>query len=204
MDPPPLILASSSRYRREQLSRLGIPFTYTAPNIDESPDPNEPADDLVRRLARQKAAAVRSAVAKTHPNALIIGSDQLAYIDGQILGKPGTEERAHAQLSLLSGNTVSFLTSVCLLDCRSNEAQIAVDDTRVTFRALLRAQIVAYIAKEQPLDCAGAFKSEGLGIALFESIQTSDPNALIGLPLIQLCSMLRNAGIDVLTHQADD
>lgn len=189
-----LILASSSRYRADLLRRLGLPFAAYAPDIDESATPGERPRDLVERLARQKAAAV----AQAHRNALIIGSDQVAVLGERILGKPGTAARAREQLGLLSGRSVTFLTSLCLLDAASGTAQAAVIPANVRLRQLSAAEIADYVAREQPLDCAGAFKSEGLGIALFEAIEGTDPNALIGLPLIALCSMLRQAGVAVL------
>ena len=193
-----LILASSSPYRAELLAKLGLPFTSHRPDIDESPQGQEAPDALVARLAEEKARAVASA----HGSALIIGSDQVAVCEGEILGKPGTEARAREQLSQLSGNAVLFLTGLCLLDVARDRAQVAVVDTVVHFRNLTAKEIGNYVRREQPLDCAGAFKSEALGIALFDAIETIDPNALIGLPLIELCRMLRVAGIDVLADPA--
>lgn len=189
-----LILASSSRYRADLLTRLGIDFECRAPDVDESPLPGEAPADLVRRLAHLKAAAV----AANCRAGLVIGSDQVAVSGGRILGKPGTAESACAQLALLSGRAVSFLTGLCLLDAVSGAHQLAVVPTTVHFRTLQRAEIENYVAREQPLDCAGSFKSEGLGIALFERIDGDDPTALIGLPLIELCGMLRRAGRPVL------
>lgn len=189
-----LILASTSRYRAALLGKLGLPFSAQAPEVDETPLPAESADRLVRRLAEAKARAVGA----TSGPALVIGSDQVAVCNGRILGKPGTEARAREQLSELSGHEVFFLTGLFLLDTTTGDGQIAVDTTRVVFRQLSATEIANYVAREQPVDCAGAFKSEGLGIALFEAIEGKDPNALIGLPLIDLCGMLRNAGVSVL------
>lgn len=189
-----LILASTSRYRAALLGKLGLPFSAQAPEVDETPLPAESADRLVRRLAEAKARAVGAASGP----ALVIGSDQVAVCNGRILGKPGTEARAREQLSELSGREVFFLTGLFLLDTTTGDGQIAVDTTRVVFRQLTSTEIADYVAREQPIDCAGAFKSEGLGIALFEAIEGKDPNALIGLPLIDLCGMLRNAGVSVL------
>ena len=193
-----LILASSSPYRAQLLAKLGLPFSTQRPDIDESPEGQEAPDALVARLAEEKARAVAS----DHESALIIGSDQVAVCEGEILGKPGTEARACEQLSRLSGNAVLFLTGLCLLDVARDRAQTAVVDTVVHFRNLTAKEISNYVLREQPLDCAGAFKSEALGIALFDAIDTTDPNALIGLPLIQLCRMLRAAGLDVLSDPA--
>ncbi|MEZ5560738.1 MAG: nucleoside triphosphate pyrophosphatase [Pseudomonadales bacterium] len=189
-----LILASSSRYRAELLSRLGVPFTAVRPDVDESPLPDESPEALVARLAERKARTV----AAVHPDALIIGSDQVAVCRGEVLGKPGSPDRAREQLRVLSGQTVRFLTSLCLLDGRDGRLQLDVNTTRVRFRQLTAAEIANYVAREQPIDCAGAFKSEALGVALLDAIEGDDPNALIGLPLIRLCAMLREAGCDVL------
>lgn len=189
-----LILASSSRYRAMLLERLDLPFSTAAPDVDETPMPGESPRDLVARLARLKAEA--GAVGAG--DALVIGSDQVAELDGRILGKPGTRERAVAQLTALSGREVVFHTGLCLFDTRDGARQLTVVDTPVRFRPLSAHQIADYVAREQPLDCAGAFKSEGLGIALFEQLGGTDPNALIGLPLIALCTMLERAGLPVL------
>lgn len=189
-----LVLASSSPYRAQLLQRLGLPFAICAPDIDETALPQESAGQLVKRLARQKAAAV----AEQHPQALIIGSDQVAEAAGRFLGKPGSVERAQAQLAELSGQTVTFHTGLCVLDAARAAEQADVVPTIVHFRTLTAAEIADYVARERPLDCAGAFKSEGLGIALFEALEGSDPNALVGLPLIALCTMLRRAGVAVL------
>jgi MAF protein len=192
-----LVLASTSRYRKSLLERLGLPFEAIAPDVDETPQQDEDPDALVARLSKAKA----NAVARQLTDALVIGSDQLAVVEGEILGKPGTEARAREQLALLSGRQVTFLTGLCLARAGATDdpdAQFELIETPVQFRQLTDAQIADYVAREQPLDCAGAFKSEGLGIALFERLGGDDPNALIGLPLIALCSMLERAGLPVL------
>jgi MAF protein len=194
-----LILASSSRYRAELLRKLGLPFETVSPDIDEARRPGESPEALVLRLAEEKARAVGSQTA----DPLIIGSDQVAVSEGEILGKPGTEERARAQLARLAGKPVLFYTGLCLLDAESAHAQTAVVLTAVTFRDLTPEEIRNYVERERPVDCAGSFKSEGLGIALFESIEGPDPNALIGLPLIELCRMLRAVGVSVLGKGQD-
>lgn len=186
-----IVLASSSPYRAELLQRLGLEFSVSAPDVDESPLANEVAADLVARLARVKALAV----ADDHPSALIIGSDQVAVSGRQILGKPGTARRARAQLTSLSGRSVSFLTAVCLLNTKTRDDQVKVVETEVRFRELTRTEIAGYVEQDLPLDCAGAFKSEGLGIALLDAIYGPDPTALIGLPLIALGAMLRREGV---------
>ncbi|EXJ14397.1 Maf family protein [Imhoffiella purpurea] len=188
---PALVLASTSRYRRALLEQLGLSFRTDSPEVDETPRPNEPPQVLVMRLAEAKARAV----AERHPDALIIGSDQVACLDGDILGKPGTRDRAIAQLERASGRSVLFQTGLCLLDARSGRAQTLVEPFRVHFRSLSRARIEGYLDREQPYDCAGSFKSEGLGIALFERLEGEDPNALIGLPLIRLIPLLETSGI---------
>lgn len=192
--PPGLLLASSSKYRRELLNRLGLAFITASPDIDESQLPDESPQTLVTRLAEQKARAL----APSHDNHLIIGSDQVASLDQDILGKPGTASKAQEQLARLSGNTVRFYTGLALLNSATAQLQTAIDVTDVVFRSLSRAEIAAYVQAEQPLDCAGSFKSEGLGVALFEGIVTADPAALIGLPLVQLCRMLRAEGMNPL------
>lgn len=188
-----LVLASSSPYRRELLGRLQQPFQWAAPSIDESPRPGESAADLVCRLAQEKAAAL----AERFPAHLIIGSDQVAVLDGQILGKPHTFERAHAQLSAASGNSVSFLTGLALLDSRTGTCQVDCVPYTVHFRQIDSEQISRYLHAEQPYDCAGSFKAEGLGISLFSRTEGSDINSLIGLPLIRLVDMLGVAGLAV-------
>lgn len=191
---PDLVLASSSPYRQALLEKLGLPFVCASPNIDETPLANESPAELTSRLATAKARAL----ADRFPRHLIIGSDQVACIDLQILGKPGSAANAAAQLKLASGRRVEFFTGLCLLDSASGETQTRVEGFTVHFRPLSDQQIAAYIDREQPLDCAGSFKSEGLGIALFERLEGDDPNALIGLPLIQLTTMLERAGMPVL------
>jgi MAF protein len=189
-----LVLASTSPYRRELLARLGLPFTTAYPGTDERPMPGESAGDRVRRLAEAKARAVADA----HPGAVIIGSDQLALAEGQVLGKPGGHARAVAQLSACAGRTVQFLTALCVLDTAGDRVQVDTVPFRVHFRALSPAQIEGYLLRERPYDAAGSFKSEGLGIALFERMEGEDPTALVGLPLIRLVRMLAAAGLDVL------
>jgi MAF protein len=191
---PPLILASSSPFRRELLSRLGLEFSSISPDIDEKALPDEPPERLVTRLAETKAREI----AKTHQGALIIGSDQVAVTDGIIMGKPGNHKRALQQLNHLSGKRVSFLTGLCLLNSATGHHQICCEPFHVIFRVLQQQEIENYLLKEQPYHCAGSFKSEGLGISLFERLEGDDPNALIGLPLIRLITMLRNEGVDVL------
>jgi septum formation protein len=185
-----LILASSSAYRRERLATLGLKFNCVTPDVDETPKPKESPAELVARLAQAKAWAV----AQHYPNALIIGSDQVAVLDNQILGKPGTQEKAIAQLQLLNGQRVRFLTSLCLLNSQTQQQQLCVEPFDVFFRTLSNEAIRHYVKKEQPLNCAGSFKSEGLGITLFERLQGDDPNTLIGLPLIRLTDFLTHEG----------
>jgi len=189
-----LILASTSPFRRALLMRLGLPFTIQAPEVDETGLPDEEAPRLVARLAEQKARAI----AQSAPAALIIGSDQAAVLDGDIIGKPGDHRRAVAQLQRASGRTVIFYTGLCLLDSASDQCQVAVEEFRVVFRPLTATMIEAYLQREQPYQCAGSFKSERLGIALFERLEGDDPTSLIGLPLIRLTRMLEAAGAAVL------
>lgn len=189
-----LLLASTSPFRRELLARLGLPFSTQAPDADESPQPGEDALALVARLAELKARAV----ARREPAALIIGSDQAAVLDGKIIGKPGDHERATAQLQRASGRAVTFYTGLCLLDSASGQRQTAVDVFKVVFRRLAPEMIESYLRREQPYHCAGSFKSEGLGIALFERLEGDDPTSLIGLPLIRLTRMLEAMGVAVL------
>jgi septum formation protein len=189
----PLILASTSAYRRALLGRLGVPFECEAPGTDEQPTPGEPADDLALRLARIKAEAV----AVRRPGGIVIGSDQVAVRGRDILGKPGTVERCADQLLRSSGQEVEFLTAVHVVDGRNGRGESHLDRTVVRFRALAADEIARYIAADAPLDCAGGFKAESLGIALFERIDSTDPTALTGLPLIWLCGALRRAGIPV-------
>lgn len=186
------MLASTSRYRRELLSRLVVDFDVVAPDVDETPKAGETPAALAARLAEAKARAV----AASQPDALVIGSDQVAELDGRPIGKPGTAERARAQLAASAGRTIVFHTAVCIVDTRSTPAGInaAIDHTEVVFRTLSAAEIARYVQHENPLDAAGSFKAEGAGIALFERIETTDPTALIGLPLIALARLLRAAG----------
>ena len=190
----PLILGSSSVYRVELLRKLNLPFKTVSPNIDEAPLQNEVPADLVKRLAEQKAIAI----ALSHPKALIIGSDQVAVLHGDILGKPGTHEAATEQLQAASGQTVLFLTGLALFNSETQRMQSLVEPFEVTFKNLSDKQIQFYLEKEEPYQCAGSFKSEGLGISLFDKLQGNDPNSLIGLPLIELISLLNNEGLDVL------
>ncbi|MDX3930934.1 MAG: Maf family nucleotide pyrophosphatase [Stenotrophomonas sp.] len=186
-----LLLASTSPYRRELLQRLRLPFDCARPQVDESPLPGEAPAALAVRLAAAKAAEV----SRRHPGTWVIGSDQVADLAGQPLGKPGTVEAARAQLAGMSGAAVQFHTAICLM--RDGERREALDTTTVRFRVLTEAEIARYVDAEQPLDCAGSFKCEGLGIALFEAIDNRDPTALVGLPLIALCALLRQAGIPI-------
>ncbi len=189
-----LILASTSPYRRELLGRLGLPFDVANPQTDESSLPNETPETLALRLSEAKARAVVAAF----PDALIIGSDQVATVDGKIYGKPGTHELAVAQLRELSGKTVNFFTGLCLLDAKTGESQVRGIPTLVSFRQLSDNEIENYLRREPAYNCAGSAKSEGLGIALLSSMQGDDPNALVGLPLIALCDMLRHHGVNIL------
>ncbi|MBS0591198.1 MAG: septum formation inhibitor Maf [Proteobacteria bacterium] len=188
-----LVLASTSAYRRELLQRLGLPFRQQSPHSDETARPDEPAGALASRLAAAKAAAV----AARNPAALVIGSDQVAACPDGVLGKPGSVETARKQLRASSSRNVLFYTAVCLIDGRSQREFHALDTTTAVFRTLRDDEIERYLARETPFDCAGSFKSEGLGISLFDRIETQDPTALIGLPLIALCRLLREAGIAV-------
>ena len=183
-----LILASTSRYRRELLERLRLPFQVARPEVDETPNAGESPPALARRLARAKAEAIATQL----PDAWVIGSDQVAALGSQPLGKPGTRDKAIAQLRAMSGREIQFHTAVALV--RGDTVLEAMDTTRVLFRSLQPAEIERYVEAEQPLDCAGSFKSEGLGITLFDAIESSDPTALVGLPLIALSGLLRKAG----------
>jgi len=191
---PRLILGSTSPFRKEILTKLGVPFGTAAPDIDESALANETPEQLVLRLAEQKARAVGN----DYPKHLIIGSDQVAVIDGEILGKPHTHERAVEQLSNASGKTVRFHTGLCLYNSENDTVQSEVVPFDVVFRKLTPSQIENYLQKEKPYKCAGSFKSEALGITLFEKLLGDDPNTLIGLPLIRLVAMLENEGINVI------
>lgn len=186
-----LVLASSSAYRRALLERLRLPFTTASPDIDELAAPGELAHDLALRLAIEKARVV----GRRFPQALVIGSDQVAEVAGTYLGKPGGRDGAVLQLQLARGQTVTFDTALCLLDARTNRTQQSVVQTRVTMRNYTDEEIARYIDLEQPYDCAGGARIEALGIALVARIDGNDPSALIGLPLVALCGMLRNEGI---------
>ena len=192
--PRPLILGSTSRYRRELLERLHLPFEVEAPHVDETPQAGERPEALARRLALAKARAV----AARHPQAVVIGSDQVADLDGEPLGKPGTHERAVEQLRRMRGRTVIFQTALSVV-CQSTGFEMSdLAAVQVRFRALTDAEIETYLRREEPYDCAGSAKSEGLGIALLESIDNDDPTALVGLPLIRTARMLRAAGLPLL------
>jgi septum formation protein len=192
---PRLILASSSKYRRELLSRLRIPFEVAAPEIDESRRPGESPEGTALRLSQEKALAVAS----INSDALVIGSDQVATMDGEQIGKPGSHENALIQLQKMRGRKVVFHTALCLWDARrANDETLPQTEnvqTFVTFRNLPDAELDAYLRIEQPYDCAGSAKNEGLGIAIIEKIESTDPTALTGLPLIALSTMLRRAGV---------
>jgi septum formation protein len=190
----PLILGSTSAYRRELLQRLRIPFDVVGPQVDETPYPHESPRDLAMRLALAKAQAV----ATLHPHAVVIGSDQVADLNGEPLGKPGTHARAVEQLQRMRGHTVVFQTAVSVVCQASGFAQTELAQIQVRFRDLSDAEIEAYLRAEQPYDCAGSAKSEGLGITLLDAIDNDDPTALIGLPLIRTARLLRAAGMDLL------
>lgn len=192
---PSLILGSTSPYRRELLERLRIPFTVEAPHVDETPVAGESPRALAQRLALSKAHAV----AQRFPDCTVIGSDQVAELNGQALGKPGTHEKAVDQLRQMQGQTLVFHTAVAVVCVSSGFSQQSMAAVRVRFRELTDVEIENYLLAEKPYDCAGSAKSEGLGIALLESIESDDPTALIGLPLIRTAAMLRAAGIPLLT-----
>lgn len=189
---PPLILASTSRYRRELLSRLRLPFDAVAPEVDETPLAGEAPAALAERLALEKARVV----AARHPGAIVIGSDQVADLEGEAIGKPGTHERATAQLRRMSGREVVFQTAVAVV--APGLAAIERAEVRVRFRTLTDAAIERYLRADQPYDCAGSAKVESLGVALLEAVESDDPTALVGLPLIRTCALLRRAGLDPL------
>jgi septum formation protein len=189
-----LILGSTSRYRKEMLSRLGIPFVTESPQVDETPLPGEKPADLAIRLALAKAREV----AQRHPGSVVIGSDQVADLHGEPLGKPGTHERAVAQLRRMRGETVVFQTALAVVCADTGFEQSDLAAVRVQFRQLSDEEIEYYLHAEQPYDCAGSAKSEGLGIALLDRIDNDDPTALVGLPLIRTCRLLRAAGVKVL------
>jgi len=190
----PIVLASTSIYRSQLLSTLQIPFQTASPNVDETPLPGEPPKLTARRLSQLKAQAV----AQQYPNSLIIGSDQVALLNDQQLGKPLTHDNAVHQLRAMRGKTVDFYTAVTLLNARTDDIQTAVAETQVSFREISDDEIESYLRKEQPYHCAGSAKSEGLGIALIKHIRGDDPNALIGLPLIILVGMLEKQGVRIL------
>ena len=192
----PLILGSTSRYRCELLERLRLPFEVHSPGVDESPQPGEAPAALATRLALAKAWAVSAA----HPNAVVIGSDQVADLDGEPIGKPHTHERAVAQLRRMRGRSVVFHTAVAVVCKASGFAGSALVPVTVRFRELSDVEIEHYLRIEQPYDCAGSAKCETLGIALLDAIESDDPTALVGLPLIRTCALLRQAGIDPLAH----
>ncbi|WP_284973862.1 Maf family protein [Atlantibacter hermannii] len=189
-----LVLASTSPYRQSLLEKLGIPFIAAAPDADETPLIDEDARHLVLRLAQQKAQSL----ANRYPNHLIIGSDQVCVLDGKITGKPLTEENARLQLTQASGHIVTFYTGLAVFNSANGQLQTECEPFDVHFRPLTQAEIAHYVEKESPLYCAGSFKSEGLGITLFERLNGRDPNTLVGLPLIALCQMLRNEGVNPL------
>lgn len=196
--PRPLVLGSTSRYRRELLERLRLPFEICAPDVDETPQPGEAPAALAARLALAKAQAV----ARRFPSAIVIGSDQVADLDGQPIGKPGTHERAVEQLRSMSGRTIVFQTALAVVCADSGFVAQDLAPVRVRFRALTDTEIENYLRAEQPYDCAGSAKSEGLGISLLDAIESDDPTALIGLPLIRTGAMLRRAGLDPLRGAA--
>lgn len=189
-----LVLASTSPYRRVLLERLGVPFVTFKPDVDETPRPDEPAWALARRLAQAKAEAAQV----LFPSSLIIGSDQVATLDGALIGKPGNHARATAQLRAVSGRCVDFYTGLCVLNTKTRQAHSEVVPYAILFRTLTERDIEHYLRREQPYDCAGSFKSEGLGTALFAKHLGDDPTALIGLPLIRLVALLQREGLDVL------
>lgn len=194
-----LVLASGSQYRSQLLRRLGLPFVQCSPDIDETPQTGELPDALAQRLAQEKAQAesVTLCAANASEAAIVIASDQVAACDKQLLGKPGSIDRAQAQLQAMSGRSVTFYTSLHLQCLSAAPAFTALDITTVRFRELSAAEIERYIAADDPLDCAGSFKAEALGISLFEAIDSSDPTALVGLPMIALCRGLRQLGVAI-------
>ncbi|WP_137903795.1 nucleoside triphosphate pyrophosphatase [Enterobacter sp. 2VL] len=192
---PNLVLASTSPYRRMLLEKLGIPFECAAPDVDETPQPGETPRHLVTRLAQEKAQSL----AARYSAHLIIGSDQVCVLDGEITGKPHTEEKACQQLMRARGTIVTFYTGLALYNSASGHLQTECEPFDVHFRHLSEQEIVDYVRRERPLNCAGSFKSEGLGIALFDKLDGRDPNSLVGLPLIALCQMLRREEYNPLT-----
>lgn len=194
MTRPVLILGSTSRYRRELLARLRLPFEVASPQVDETPRPGETPAALALRLALEKARAV----AARHPDAVVIGADQVADLDGEPIGKPGTHERAVAQLTRMSGRTLVFQTAVAVVCAARGFERAELAPVRVSVRQLRSEEIEHYLRLEEPYDCAGSAKSETLGIALLSAIGSDDPTALVGLPLIRTCELLRAAGLDPL------
>lgn len=192
---PRLVLGSTSRYRRELLERLRLPFDVQSPQVDETPQPGEAPAGLAQRLALAKARAVAES---NRDDTVVIGSDQVADVDGEPIGKPGTHERAVAQLRRMSGRTIVFQTAVAVVRASTGFEQVQLAPVRVRFRALNDDEIERYLRLEQPYDCAGSAKSETLGIALLSAIESDDPTALVGLPLIRTCELLRAAGLDPL------
>ena len=197
-----IILASSSSYRQSILKKLHIPFSCVAPNIDESSVATESISEQVARLAKNKALTI--ATQKAHVNSYVIGSDQLASFDGQVLGKPGDFATAKQQLLMCSGKTVRFYTGLCLIHSAKNQLSHIVETFDVTFKTITESQISTYLQIEQPYDCAGSFKCEGLGIALFESLDGRDPNTLIGLPLIALMDLFNTMSVDLFNYMQKD
>jgi septum formation protein len=197
---PQLVLGSTSRYRRELLQRLRLPFDVRSPEVDETPRPGETPAALAQRLALAKAQAV---AATFTDDVIVIGSDQVADVDGEPIGKPGTHERAVVQLRRMSGRTIIFQTAVAVVRARVGFAQVQLAPVRVRFRELEDGEIERYLRLEQPYDCAGSAKSETLGIALLSAIESDDPTALVGLPLIRTCELLRAAGLDPVAAAGD-
>ena len=191
---PQILLASSSPYRRQLLERLGLPFQCQSPDVDETPRRGETPRELALRLSQTKAQALAAA----YPGHLIIGSDQVAECNGSVINKPGSFELAQQQLRQQSGNIVTFHTGLCLHNGQTEEQQLDSVTTSAHFRQLTDAEIERYLLREQPYDCAGSFKVEQLGISLFEKVESTDPTALIGLPLIRLCGMLRQSGVQLI------
>lgn len=195
----PLLLASSSTYRRALLQKLDLPFNWDTPNIDESSLPGEQPTNLTKRLAQQKARVL----ARKYPAHLIIGSDQVCVHQNMILGKPHNFDQAFEQLKSFSGKTITFHTGLCLLNSKTDHAQVICEPYDIKFRNLSPATIAAYLKKEEPYDCAGSIKTEALGISLIHSFNGEDPNSLIGLPLIKLIDMLQNEGVDIFSSDAN-
>ncbi|PHM67196.1 Maf-like protein [Xenorhabdus stockiae] len=191
----PIVLSSTSIYRRLLLEKIGLPFTCAAPNIDESPQENENPEQLVMRLSQEKATALQ----QDYSSHLIIGSDQVCILNGELTGKPHNFENAFAQLKRSSGQCVTFYTGITLFNSKTGSTDTRCELFHVHFRELTDTEIIGYLEKEQPFNCAGSFKSEGLGITLFEKLDGKDPNTLVGLPLITLTEMLTRQGVNPLT-----